>query len=116
LSNGPTGFREPSEQERALLQQLAARWAYAPQDWVERVRVQEMNDGRMGSLRLSMGADEPARVFGRRAADYEFADTDGVKVIASLILDQSGAPFELDVWKVDFTPTARLHGPTDTPV
>ena len=66
----------------------------------------------MGSLRLVVGGQaRESQVFGRRAAEYEFLDTDGVPVIASLNLDQDGIPFELDVWKVDFSPTERLRRP-----
>ena len=108
----PAPFREPSEAERMLLVQLAARWPDGPPNWVSQIRVRELNDGGMGSLRLVVsGASSENQVFGRRAAEYEFADMDGVTVIASLNLDQDGLPFELDVWKVDFTPTARLARP-----
>jgi hypothetical protein len=104
-------YREPSMAERGLLEQLAARWADRPSEWVNRVRVRELEDGRMGSLRLAVGAEpQGQQAFGRQAAEYEFADSDGVKVIASLNLDQDGNPFELDVWRVDFSPTRKLRG------
>ncbi len=108
----PMTFREPSKGERQLLDRLAAAWAEGSKNWLEHVRVQTLDDAGMGSLRLAVGnrADE-SQVFGRRAAEYEFTDTDGVKVIASLNLDQHGVPFELDVWKVDFTATNRLKRP-----
>jgi hypothetical protein len=106
-------FREPSKAERMLLDLLAARWSDGPPGWVEQVRVREMDDGGMGSLRLAVSAGTDAsQTFGRRAVEYEFTDADGIKVIASLNLDQDGAPFELDVWKVNFAPlTGRPNGP-----
>lgn len=36
-------------------------------------------------------------------------DQDGVDVIATLSLDNYGDLFELDVWKVDFSPVVSLH-------
>lgn len=105
-------FREPTKAERQILERLAGLWPDGPRDWVEQVRVQPLDDAGMGSLRLALRDEAGAsQVFGRRAAEYEFTDTDGVKVIASLNLDQHGAPFELDVWKVDFTATTKLNEP-----
>jgi hypothetical protein len=70
----------------------------------------ELSEGDLGSLRLADGGQTyQSQVFGRRAAEYEFTDTDGVKVIAFLNLNQNGIPYELDVWKVDLTHTDRLQ-------
>jgi hypothetical protein len=100
--------RVPTNTERQLLQRLAELWAEGPQRWVDQVRVQALDDGAMGSLRLLLGQPDAGQVFGRQVAEYQFTDTDGVKVIASLNVDQHGVPFELDVWKVDFTATNKL--------
>ena len=101
--------RAPTKPELQILQRLAELWTEGPRHWVEQVRVQPLADAGMGSLRLLLRSDaDPTQVFGRRAAECEFTDADGVKVIASLNLDQHGVPFELDVWKVDFTATNKL--------
>jgi hypothetical protein len=66
-----------------------------------------MDDGGMGSLRLTM-AEVPSgnRRFGRKVAEHQFTDSDGVAVLASLYLDQNDLPFEMDVWKTDFSPVS----------
>ena len=58
----------------------------------------------MGSLRFISKTATAEQKFGRRAAECFFNDLDDVLVIATLNLDQDGELFELDVWKVDFSP------------
>jgi hypothetical protein len=73
------------------------------------MEVQEMADGGMGSLYLVhpfKGRSE--RLFGGRVAEIQFADSDGVLVIASLNVDKDGDLFELDMWKTDFSAVNRL--------
>jgi len=41
-------------------------------------------------------------------AEYQFTDADGVEVLISLNVDADGRPFELDVWKTDFSPLVRM--------
>lgn len=109
MSDESTRFREPSDAERRLLRRLASSCSDCPPDWLQDIRVSQMDDGRMGSLRLAVrGAPVGERVFGRKAAEYQFSDTDGIQVIASLNVDQHGLPFELDVWKTDFSPLVRI--------
>ncbi len=62
--------------------------------------VQSMNDGGMGSLRL---AGASGCRFGGKVAEAEFKDQDGVLVLATLYVDQSGDLFELDIFKGDFS-------------
>ncbi len=67
-------------------------------DWQSSLKVEDMDDGGMGSLRLALSnkvedADTPRAV----ASDLQFTDADGVEVIASLYLDASGTPSELSV-------------------
>jgi hypothetical protein len=67
--------------------------------------VQPMADGGMGSLAFApIGTD---RRFGSSPAECHFRDSDGVLVSAALYLDEQGAPYEVDVWKVDFSPLLR---------
>ena len=71
-------------------------------------RVQEMNDGGMGSLKFlvhEMG--ELKRHIGKCVCEAEFLDADGMQVSVALNLDQNGDLFELDVWKKDFSPLIR---------
>ena len=102
-------FREPSPDERRLLHALAEQWKESPQSWTEIVSVRAMKDEGMGSLVLHL-PQVPAglRKFGGRVAELQFKDSDGVDVIASLNIDQHRLPFELDVWKTDFSPLKRI--------
>lgn len=80
---------------------------------LDSVMLEGMKDGRMGSHRfMNRKAD---RHFGRVAARCQFADADGVPVSAALILDQEGELFELEVWKVDFSPLRRWPTVADLP-
>lgn len=67
--------------------------------------VQDMRDGGMGSLRFS--GSEQLR-YGSTLAEAEFTDADGTQVSVSLMLDEAGDLFELDIWKVDFSPLIRI--------
>ncbi|MET4390470.1 hypothetical protein ABIB73_006252 [Bradyrhizobium sp. F1.4.3] len=67
--------------------------------------VEDMNDGGMGSLRFVGSAD---RSFGKCIGEAEFDDADGVLVSLALNVDQRGELFELDLWKVDFSPLQRI--------
>ena len=71
--------------------------------------VREMDDGRMGSLQFVGAAD---RRMGSTAGYAEFEDADGVPVSVALLLDQEGQLFELDIWKVDFSPLIRIPDAT----
>ena len=65
--------------------------------------VEEMNDGSMGGL-IFKAQNRQARNLGNTIAEAEFLDEDGVLVTAMLNLDQQNALYELDIWKVDFSP------------
>ena len=73
-----------------------------------RTLVQEMKDGQMGSLRF-VGTDDHRKAHEVIAA--RVLDSDGVPLEISLNLDQYGHLFELDIWKVDFSPLRRLPEP-----
>jgi hypothetical protein len=74
--------------------------------------VEDMNDGGMRSLRFRTG-DSRKRRFGKRIAEAEFTDEDGTLVSAAVNLDESGELFELDIWKVDFSPLKRYPRPEE---
>lgn len=84
---------------------LRAENVTLPRHWIDSVFVTEMDDGGMGSLRFDVAKN--ARM-GRKAAELSFDDTDGVEVSAVLNLDQTGMPFELDIWKVNFQPLNQI--------
>lgn len=67
------------------------------------ISVKEMDDGEMGSLLFISDIEEERRVLGKKVAEAEFEDVDGVTVSLCLNLDSKGNLFELDIWKVDFS-------------
>ncbi|HRI35934.1 MAG TPA: hypothetical protein PK765_02445 [bacterium] len=71
-----------------------------------------MNDGGMGSVKFVYDSDTLA-IFGTEIASALYCDTDGVPVSITVNLDQAGRFFELDIWKVDFSPLQRFPRPQD---
>ncbi len=65
-----------------------------------------MPDGGMGSVRFVQEPPEQ-RIFGEQIAEGLFHDADGVPVSVALNIDQFDDLFELDLWKVDFSPLIR---------
>jgi hypothetical protein len=102
--------RSPTIDEERLLLELARIGGIDdPERWLATLKVREMKDGGMGSLELSGVAKDSARsgvVISK--ASVQFADEDGVQVVATLNVSGSGVPFELDVWKTDFSPLRRI--------
>lgn len=92
---------------RRLLDQLEG-----DDEWTGRLdtfEVKEMPDGGMGILCfVSPGNDLRNRQFGRRIAELQFNDADGVPIIASLNVDTDGSLYELDIWRTDFNRVIRL--------
>src|SRR5690606_17583234 len=85
-------FRRPTADERRLLLELARIAGIDdPEGWLDALRVREMKDGGMGSLELAGAAQDKARsglVISK--ASVQFADEDGVQVVATLNADDSG--------------------------
>ena len=102
------GSRRLSESEKSLIRALIRQCdkLQLPETRLDDVKVIEMSDGGMGSLRFL--PDLPGRRMGQRFAELRFTDADGVDVVASLNLDEAGLPFELDIWKTNFAPLIRV--------
>jgi hypothetical protein len=77
------------------------------------VLVMDMKDGGMGSIRF-VGA--PGRKMGKVAVEARYTDSDKIPVLISINLDEEGRLFELDFWKVDFSPLKRYPKTTETVV
>jgi hypothetical protein len=71
------------------------------------VLVEDADDGGMGGLLFISYIDNADRTIGQKVAETEFLDEDGVLVSVELSLDNHNQLFELDVWKVDFSPLCR---------
>lgn len=101
-------MRKLRSDELIFITRLLDRCHCSPRlaDQLSKAAVADMNDGGMGSLSfLSSKAD---RVLGEDVARLEFADEDGVCVVATLSVDNFGDFFELDVWKTDFSELRRF--------
>jgi hypothetical protein len=74
--------------------------------------VTELADGGMGSLLFDNPDVAADRYYGNRIAELQLKDQDEVPVVVTLIVDQQDQLYELDVWKVDFSPTIDLQLPS----
>lgn len=92
----------------SVLLNRATEWNRGPVD-LRALRVSDMDDGGMGSLRFASGKSHPR--YGRTIAEGWFKDIDGMPLALALYVDREDDLFELDSWKVDFT--SRLRLPND---
>ena len=69
--------------------------------------VTELADGSMGSIRFVSPLNE-RRAFCLEKA--EFRDTEGSNINVAINADQTGALYEVDIWKYDFTPVIEFPG------
>ena len=65
--------------------------------------VEDMADDGMGSIRFA-GIYDGERRFGTVAAEAQGLDADHVPVSMAVNLDTRGHLYELDIWKIDFSP------------
>jgi hypothetical protein len=110
INSGP--IRPLRGEERNLIRFLLSGIAHSPglADTLEDARAVDMNDGGMGSVRF---VQAERRVFGRTLAEAEYTDADGICVSIALNADNRGDLFEVDFWKVDFSPLKRYPNPSD---
>ncbi len=73
--------------------------------------VEDMQDGGMGGIRFC--SDDAGRGRAVAVAEAEYTDDDGVLVSIVLNKDGKGALYEVDFWKVDFSPLRRYPLPSD---
>jgi hypothetical protein len=94
------------EEERELISSLLSGLpAKASLDgMLPTLRVTDMKDEGMGSIRF---VQSEQRSFGKTLAEAQFVDTDGVLVSIAVNADTYGDLFEIDFWKVDFSPVRR---------
>ena len=98
----------PSE-ERLLDFLIKKSSIHFPINWKDNLLVQPMHDGKMGSLLLfPYGIMKNNRIFGKQISECQFKDKDGIDVVVSLNIDKEGDLFELDNWKVDFSPLISI--------
>ena len=107
--------RKLSKKERAvisaLLQSTPDTVAYDVD--LDDLHVVEMADGGMGSLSLiPKETQKKNRSFGKQIVAGEFTDNDGVPVVVTINVDGENRLYELDVWKVDFSPLLSWPDPS----
>jgi hypothetical protein len=102
---------EECELIRSLLSGVSAKATL--EDTLSASRVTDMKDGGMGSIRFVQ--PEP-RSFGKALVEAQYVDSDGVLVSIAVNADNSGDLFEVDFWKVDFSPLKRYPKPSDLAV
>ncbi|MFA5122146.1 hypothetical protein [Zavarzinia sp.] len=103
-------------EEKAVIATLAQAFdldrALVSTEALARARVKEMPDGGMGSLRF-IRRQGGVHDVGRVTEPLWARDEDDVPVAFTLFLDEAGQLFELDVWKVDYSPLRRYPRPGD---
>ena len=109
--------RELRGEERALVLALASIAKIdnelVSQQALDNARVKDMLDGGMCSIRFAASGDGTNRSFGNAAGELWYVDADGVVVTFCLNLDNHGDLYEVDGWKVDFSPLKRFPQPED---
>lgn len=108
----PESGRPLRAEETSLIRTLLT--GIYPTETLERAladsRVVDMQDGKMGSIRF-LGLHP--KTFGRALVEAQYLDNDGVLVSITVNADKQGQLFELDFWKVDFSPLKRYPTPQD---
>lgn len=101
-------------EERELLRALLSRvWPAQEIDMrLAQLVVRQMSDGGMGSIRVVHTASAMRR-FAREIVAANYIDEDGTPVDITVNLDQEGDLFEIDFWKVNFSPLLRYPSPHD---
>jgi len=79
------------------------------QERTDQLLIEPLADGGMGSFRI--GEPAAGRKLGYVIAEVRFLDADGIPVTAALNVDTQDQLFEVDVWKVDFSPLQ--HWPSE---
>ena len=104
----PRGLREEERSLIVALLSIADRGQLTT--LTPETQARDLQDGGMGSIRLHR--PDPRR-FGLEIARAEYGDVDGVRVSITLSVDDRGELFELDFWKVDFSPLKRYPKSSD---
>ena len=73
------------------------------------VRVASMDDGEMGSIRFNPDSSE--RHFSHQFVESRYTDVDGMEVFIAVNVDERSDLYEIDFWKVDFSPLVAYPTP-----
>ena len=104
--NRPSRGRPLRPIERDLIERMLT-WENAEVDAkLSSSLVEDLQDGGMGSV-LFLTPGKSSRHLGKAVARAEYIDEDGVPVSIVINVDQDGELYEVDFWKVDFSPLRR---------
>jgi hypothetical protein len=78
-------------------------------------KVIDMTDGKMGSIKFIREGNEKT-TFGKTLVEAEYVDQDGILVSITVNVDQNENIYELDFWKVNFTPLKRYPLPCEVKI
>jgi hypothetical protein len=102
--------RAPRFEEKELLAALLGLSLEAIDEKLRTSIVEDMADGGMGSIRFVPESGE-SRSFDKAIAEAEYVDADGVTVSIAVNADERGDLYEVDFWKVDFSPLCEYPKP-----
>lgn len=102
--------RPLSAKEKAVLAALLGCSLEVVDEKLPDCVVEDMADGGMGSIRF-INDRQVSRSFGATIAEATYVDADGVTISIALNVDERGDLFELDIWKVDFSPLSCYPAP-----
>ena len=103
----------PLRQEEGALIRFLLAGLYSPEildPILKDSRVTDLQDGGMGSIRFVGGG--PSK-FSNEMVEAQYRDRDDVLVSIAINSGDHGELFELDFWKVDFSPLKRYPNPSD---
>lgn len=109
-------MRTISDAEYLLITGLFVRLDMSPISFglSRQLKVEELADGGMGSVRfIHPESPDEQRSLGQPVVEGEFQDTDGVVVSMAINVDKRNQLYEMDLWKVDFSPLRRYPDPSD---
>jgi hypothetical protein len=109
--NSQTAARALTDRERALILALVPQHeSTLSTKTLEDALVVDMRDGGMGSIRF---IKEGNRRRSRSIAHAEYVDEDGIAVSIEVTVGEDNELFEIDIWKMDFSPLRRYPHPED---
>jgi hypothetical protein len=100
--------RAITNNEAVLIEFLLERIPGVHKKYDVPTQVTEMADGGMGSLLLNERRD---RCFGKDLIQAQYHDSDGTLILVTLTEDNEQDLFELDMWKVDYSPIKEFPTP-----
>jgi hypothetical protein len=110
-SRPPGKPRLLKKEEKTLLTALLKSLEIDFQSQISSGLVEDMHDGGMGSIKFTNSEGNKIRSIGKSLAEAQYTDEDGIPVSIVVNADKNNELYELDFWKVDFSPLRRYPKP-----